>query len=61
MRIQRCFGLGLMDQIKAVLFDLGDTLLSFGKLSKTRLILQGARASYDYLREQDQPGGSFAG
>lgn len=61
MRIQRCFGLGLMDQIKAVLFDLGETLLSFGKFSKTRLILQGARSSYDYLKNQEQPVGSFAG
>jgi HAD superfamily hydrolase (TIGR01549 family) len=50
-----------MGEIKAVLFDLGETLLSFGRFSKTRLILQGARSSYDYLREQDQPVGSFAG
>ncbi len=50
-----------MAEIKAVLFDLGETLLNFGKIAKTRLILQGARSSYDYLREQEQPVGSFAG
>ena len=46
-----------MDEIKAVLFDLGETLLNFGKIKKTRLILQGARSSHDYLKEQGQPVG----
>jgi HAD superfamily hydrolase (TIGR01549 family) len=50
-----------MDEIKAVLFDLGDTLVNFGKLSTTRLVLQGARSSYDYLKRQGQPVGSFVG
>ncbi len=50
-----------MDEIKAILFDLGETLLTFGKLSTTRLILQGARSSHDFLRQQGQPVGSFAG
>jgi HAD superfamily hydrolase (TIGR01549 family) len=49
-----------MDEIKAVLFDLGDTLLDFGKIRTTRLVLQGARSSYDYLRDLDQPVGGFA-
>ncbi len=48
-----------MDEIKAVLFDLGETLLNFGKIKKTRLILQGARSSHDYLKEQGQPVGGF--
>ena len=50
-----------MDEIRAVLFDLGETLLTFGKVGTTRLILQGARSSYDFLRQQGQPVGSFAG
>ena len=50
-----------MDEIKAVLFDLGDTLLDFGKIHKTRMVLQGARSSHDYLRKLRQPVGSFAG
>jgi HAD superfamily hydrolase (TIGR01549 family) len=50
-----------MDEIKAVLFDLGETLLNFGKISTTRLILQGARSSYDFLKDQGQPVGSFTG
>lgn len=50
-----------MDEIKAILFDLGDTLLDFGKIHTTRMVLQGARASYDYLRDLDQPVGGFAG
>lgn len=50
-----------MDEIKAVLFDLGETLLNFGKVKTTKLILQGARSSYDFLKDQDQPVGSFPG
>ena len=48
-------------EIKAVLFDLGDTLLDFGKVNTTRLVLQGARSSYNFIKDQDQPVGSFAG
>lgn len=50
-----------MREIKAVLFDLGETLLTFGKVRSTGLILQGARSSHGYLKEQGQPVGSFAG
>ena len=46
-------------KIKAVLFDLGETLLNFGKLKSTRLFRQGARLSYDFLRSCGQPVGSF--
>ncbi len=50
-----------MREIKAVLFDLGETLLTFGKVRSTGLILQGARSSHRYLKEQAQPAGSFPG
>lgn len=47
------------NQIKAVLFDLGETLLDFGKVKATRLFRQGARLSYDYLKNCGQPVGNF--
>ena len=46
-------------KIKAVLFDLGETLLNFGKVNTTRLFRQGARLSYDFLKSCGQPVGSF--
>ena len=46
-------------RIRAVLFDLGDTLLNFGKFKTFPLISQGARASYDFLSGQGQPVGNF--
>jgi len=46
-------------KIKAVLFDLGDTLLNFGRVDKPRIFQQGARASYDFLQSCGQPVGSF--
>jgi HAD superfamily hydrolase (TIGR01549 family) len=46
-------------EIKAVLFDLGETLLNFGKFSPTRLFRQGARLSYDFLKSHGQPIGNF--
>lgn len=46
-------------RIDAVLFDLGDTLLHFGTLSKGRLIEQAMRRSYAYLQELNQPVGPF--
>jgi putative hydrolase of the HAD superfamily len=45
--------------IKAVLFDLGDTLVNFGKLRTAKLFHEAARTSHAYLREQKQPGGVF--
>lgn len=45
--------------IKAVLFDLGETLLNFGKINTTRLFRQGARLSYDFLKKTGQPVGNF--
>ncbi len=46
-------------RIKAVLFDLGETLLNFGRFSATRVFRQGARLSYDYLKSCGQSVGSF--
>jgi len=46
-------------EIKAVLFDLGETLLDFGKVKTTRLFRQGARLSYEYLKSCGQPVGNF--
>ncbi len=42
-----------------MLFDLGDTLLNFGKVNTTRLFRQGARLSYDFLKSCGQPVGNF--
>ncbi len=42
-----------------MLFDLGDTLLHFGALSKGRLIEEAMRRSYAYLQELNQPVGPF--
>ena len=46
-------------KIKAVLFDLGETLLAFGKVETARLFRQSARLSYDFLKSYDQPVGNF--
>ena len=45
--------------IQAILFDLGDTLINFGKVDKTAAIKQAARISYSYLKELGQPVGSL--
>jgi putative hydrolase of the HAD superfamily len=37
------------NQIQAVLFDLGETLLNFGRFNHIQLFRQGAKLSYDYL------------
>ena len=42
-----------------MLFDLGETLLNFGRFSPTRVFRQGARLSYDYLKNCGQSVGSF--
>jgi len=46
-------------KIKAVLFDLGETLLNFGRVDKARVFQQGARLSFDFLKSTGQPVGSF--
>ena len=47
-------------KIKGILFDLGDTLLDFGKVNVAGLFRLGARLTYDYLRDLSQPLPSFA-
>ncbi len=46
-------------KIKAVLFDLGETLLNFGRVEKLRLFREGALRSYNYLKSLGQPTGGF--
>ncbi|MHC4159615.1 MAG: hypothetical protein ACYSSO_11125, partial [Planctomycetota bacterium] len=48
-------------KIKAVLFDLGETLVDFGRVGTTRLFREGARLSYNFLKSLGQPVGSFEG
>jgi HAD superfamily hydrolase (TIGR01549 family) len=45
--------------IEAVLFDLGDTILSFGRVHTTKVFLAGARASYAFLRQHSDYSGGF--
>ena len=46
-------------QIKAVLFDLGETLLDFGRIKPAEVFAAGAKSSYDYLKSLNQPLGGF--
>jgi len=57
--MNRTILLTMDNQIKAVLFDLGETLLDFGRVKTTQLFRQGARLSYDYLKSSGQPVGNF--
>ena len=41
--------------IKAVLFDLGDTLIDFGKVDTAKLFFEAGKVSYDYLKKAKQP------
>jgi len=41
------------------LFDLGETLLQFGKFNTIQVFREGARLSYDFLKTQGQPTGNF--
>ena len=47
-------------QIKAVLFDLGETLINFGHIKTTSAIFEAGKRSYDYLKKMNQPVGRFA-
>jgi putative hydrolase of the HAD superfamily len=42
-------------EIRAVLFDLGDTILDFGRVNTIKAFLVGARATHAFLKEQGQP------
>ena len=44
--------------IEAVIFDLGETLLNFGKLDRAQIFNDAVRRSYNYLLELSQPVGS---
>jgi len=46
-------------QIEAVLFDLGETLLNFGRLDRNVLFDKALHCSYSYLKELSQPVGSY--
>lgn len=46
-------------EIRAVLFDLGETLLNFGKVDIVSLFRQGAKLSYDFLKQLGAPVGNF--
>ena len=45
--------------IEAVLFDLGETLLTFGRLDRNRVSNLAAQRAYDYLKQHNQPVGSY--
>jgi HAD superfamily hydrolase (TIGR01549 family) len=47
-------------EIKAVIFDLGETLLNFGRVDAGALFKEAARRSYAFLREAGQPVGPYA-
>lgn len=48
------------DVIRAVLFDLGDTILNFGRVNTTKAFLEGARASYAFLKQHSRYRGVLA-
>ncbi len=45
--------------IKAVILDLGETLLTYGRIDTNKAIDHACHLSYDYLQELGQPVGSF--
>ncbi len=46
-------------KIQAVVFDLGETLISFGQIKPYRLFKASAHCAYTYLKEKQQPTKSF--
>jgi putative hydrolase of the HAD superfamily len=46
-------------QIKAVLFDLGETLLNFGKVDTIALFKQAGKLSWNYLKQNNQSVGNL--
>ena len=44
-----------MTGLKGILFDLGDTLIDFGKLDTVHLFAEGGRLAYQRLAEMNQP------
>lgn len=45
--------------IKAILFDLGETILNFGRLDTRSLFAEAAGLTYNFLKQLSQPVGSF--
>src|SRR4030042_5467183 len=46
-------------KIKAVLFDLGETLLDFGRINTTKIFHQSAKLTYEFLQSCNKPLGNF--
>jgi len=46
-------------KIKGVLFDLGETLLTFGKVDTLGLFKEGGQGAYAFLKTRNQPTGSL--
>jgi putative hydrolase of the HAD superfamily len=46
-------------EIRAVLFDLGETILDFGRVNTVKAFLLGAKATHAFLKEQGQPVAPF--
>ena len=46
-------------QIRAVMFDLGETLLNFGRVDTMRVFRQSAKQTYEYLMRNNQPAGKY--
>jgi putative hydrolase of the HAD superfamily len=42
-------------RVKAILFDLGETLINFGKVNTAALFKESARLSYEFLKQSGQP------
>jgi len=47
------------NKIKAVIFDFGDTLISFGKVKAFEIFHKSARLTYAFLKSCGQPVGNF--
>lgn len=47
-------------KIQAVLFDLGETLINFGRVDAVALFKQGGKLAYDFLRGLNQPTGPLS-
>jgi HAD superfamily hydrolase (TIGR01509 family) len=50
----------MSNRIKGILFDLGDTLIDFGKVDVPTLFEAGAHMAYDYLTKLGKPLPAFA-
>ena len=46
--------------VRAILFDLGQTLVNFSNIHKTTIFRQSTRLSYDFLTKLNQPAGKYS-